>query len=118
MQVEGAEREGVENGLGQDQPIGHHDGDVCRMRTRRRFRFRAAQARGGKHWQAQTPRRARDRSFDNLHPTPPGGLRRAGVDRHHLVIAIDDLKQRRHGKIRRAHEYDAQRHMIAPLIPA
>ena len=43
-----------------------------------------------------------------------GGLGRARIDRDNLVPAADDLDQRRHREVGRAHEHEAQRHLTPP----
>ena len=58
---------------------------------------------------AEAPRLALDRRRLQIHAAA-GRLRRARIDRRNLMAAPDDLDQRRHREIRRAHEDEAERH--------
>ncbi len=52
---------------------------------------------------------ARDRTRRQFQSAASGRLRRTGIDRDDLVAGADELQQRGHGEIGRAHENEAER---------
>src|SRR6201999_1905168 len=76
--------------------------------------LRRAQRRRREQRQAETARLLFDRTRRGIEATTPGRFRRAGIDRDDLMAATDNLEQGRYGKIGRAHEHDAQRHVTSP----
>ena len=111
VQIEAAERKGLEDRLRQDEPIGDDDRHIRAMAARDAFGVRGPQRRGREHRHGEAARLALDRARRELQAAAPGGLGRAGIDRRDLVAAADDLDERRHREVGRAHEYDAQRHV-------
>ena len=111
MQIEGAKRHGLKNGLWQDDPIGDDHSGFGLVRAKRRFGLARAQCLGRKHRQPELARLTLDRARPDGH-TPAHGFRRAGVDGDHVMPAPDDLGERRHRKFGRAHEDEAEGHRI------
>ena len=108
MQVEGAMARAVENGLGQDNAIGHDHRGIGAERSEARLLFGALQPRRREHGEARSLGLLLHGGWAQGH-APPGLARRLGVDRHDLVAAATDRAQRGHREVGRSHEDDAHR---------
>ena len=110
MDVEAAERHGIENRLRQDQAIGDDHRGGGAMRAKGGLRLSRLQRRGCQHRQIEAARLALDRRWLQLEATAARRLWRAGVDRGDVVAAPDQLGERWQGEIRGAHEDQAKGH--------
>jgi len=77
------------------------------MRREGRLFGSVLEGRGRKHWNVGGFRERVNRRFSRGHAAA-GGTRRLRINRDHVVACADDLGERRHGEIGRAHEDDAQ----------
>jgi hypothetical protein len=115
MQIEAAERHGIEDVFRQDHAVGHNNRGVRIMGTKLCFGFRRLEGLRRQYRNAELPRGDFHRRRLQLH-APSGGFRLACIDRHDLVAVIRQRQQRRHRKIGRAHEDQTKRHQGPRLI--
>ncbi len=114
VQVEAAEPRRGEDSGGQQEPIRNDDGGVGMKRGEVALRVLALEALGRAHFKSGAFGKAMDRrlAFHHAAPRRPRGL---GVDGRDLVTGAQNLRERRHGELRRAHEDDAQGHRCVRL---
>ena len=108
MQIEAAESGRVEDGPGQDEAVGDDDGRVTPKRGEGGLRVGIAQREGRANLNAMPGRTFGDRRGRGREPPTPGpsGL---CVDGSDVAACGNQGCKRRHRKIRRAHEGEAQR---------
>ena len=114
MQVEAAEARRFEHRGRQQEAVGDDDGGIGGMRGEGGLVCLAPLKLAGVS--TGMPRRLGERCTGDLRSAMPrpAGTRRLRVDGDDLVPGADDLRQRRHGEVRRAHEDDAQGHWLWP----
>jgi hypothetical protein len=112
MDVEDAVTRGVENGLRQDQSIGHDHGGIGVEGLESRLFLRTLETLWREHKYARLLGRLMHRRFTHAHAAP-GRTRRLGVNGGNLVACIANGAKRRHGEVRRSHEDNAHHRLTS-----